>query len=72
MEPIKSKRKTHTPGDRFTVMHSDTSKERLAYIKDVLGLTNTSQVVHMAIQQYYRSVKLEEESREKRITGKVA
>jgi hypothetical protein len=57
------KRKNNIPGDRFTVMHNATSKERLAYIKDILGLSNTSQVVHMAIQQYYRAVKLEEETR---------
>jgi hypothetical protein len=56
-------KKNNKPGDRFTVLHNATSKERLAYIKDILGLGTTSQVVHMAIQQYYRAVKLEEEVR---------
>lgn len=69
MSEPKVKRKNNVPGDRFTVLHSDTSKERIAYIKDIMGLTSTSQVIHMALQQYYRSVRLEEETRAKNLTG---
>ncbi len=62
---MKPKRTYHTPGDRFTVKHNDTSKGDIDYIKTTLGLLNTAQVIHMALRQFRRSVQVEEESREK-------
>lgn len=53
----------YTPGSRFTVQHNKTSKERLEYLKDVMGVTSTSQVIHLALQQYYRTVRDEEETK---------
>lgn len=53
----------HKKGDRFTVMHTESSKERMEYVKDALGLTTTSQMVHLAIRQYYQVVRDEQETK---------
>ncbi len=56
----------YTKGDRFTVKHNATSKEKIEYLKDILGVHNQSQIVHMALQQYYKAVKYEEEAKRAR------